>query len=135
MAEGFLRSVAPDKFGVFSAGSKATDLNANAVKVMAEIGIDISHHKSESVGEYRDQSFDYVITVCGSEEDDTCPVFTGQANKRLHWPFDDPAKASGARAKVLGVFRRVRDQIGEKVRSFATGEASARSDVDDKELG
>ncbi len=135
MAEGFLRSVASDKFDVFSAGSQATDLNVNAVRVMTEIGIDISHHKSESVDEYMDRFFDYVITVCGSEEDGSCPVFPGLADNRLHWPFDDPARASGSEAKVLDVFRRIRDQIGEKVRSSVTGEASARSDKDDKEPG
>lgn len=128
MAEGFLRSIASDKFDVYSAGSKATDLNTNAVRVMTEIGIDISHHESESVDEYEDQCFDYVITVCGSKEDDSCPVFHGRADKRLHWPFDDPAKASGAGKKVLGVFRRVRDQIGEMVKSFAIEEASVRYD-------
>jgi arsenate reductase len=128
MAEGFLRSIAPDKFDVFSAGSKATYLNANAVSVMAEIGIDISHHRSESVDEYIDRSFDYAITVCGSEEDDSCPIFPGRADKRLHWPFDDPAKASGARENILGVFRKVRDQIGEMVKSFVIEEASAKHD-------
>jgi arsenate reductase len=133
IAEGFLRSVAPDKFDVFSAGSKATILNVNAVTVMAEIGIDISYHRSESVDEYKDQSFDCVITVCGGEEDGSCPVFLGRAEKRLHWPFDDPAKASGSEAEVLDVFRRIRDQIGEKVKSFVTGEASAISYEDDKE--
>jgi arsenate reductase len=131
----FLRSAAPDKFDVFSAGDKATGLNVNAVEVMAEIGIDISLHRSESVYEYRDRSFNYVITVCGSEKDGSCPVFPGRADKRLHWPFDDPARAGGSEAEVLDVFRRIRDQIGDKVKSFATGDASARSDAYDKEPG
>ena len=135
MAEGFLRSVAPDKFDAFSAGSEATALNAIAVRVMAEIGIDISHHKSESIDEYRDRSFDYVITVCGSEEDSSCPVFPGQADNRLHRPFDDPAKVGGGEEKVLDVFREVRDQIGEMVKRFVIEEVSAKYDKNDDSPG
>jgi arsenate reductase len=84
---------------------------------MAEIGSDISGHRSKSLEEFRDTAFDYVITVCDNAAE-TCPVFPGPAT-RIHWSFDDPAAAEGSEEEVLAEFRRVRDEIEEKLRAFA----------------
>ena len=100
MAEGWLRQMASDRFDVFSAGSVAAGLNPRAVKVMAEVGIDISRQRSKRVERFADRRFDYVVTVC-DESHRECPVFVGQVGKRLHWPFDDPAEATGRHEEVL----------------------------------
>jgi len=110
MAEGFLRSFNPS-LEVFSAGTHpAPRVNPNAVKVMMELGIDISHHIPEKVDKYIDEEWDYVITVCGGANE-TCPVFTGKVKKRLHKGFDDPADVMGDEEEVLAEYRRVRDEI------------------------
>jgi arsenate reductase len=111
MAEGLLRHEAGDRFEVFSAGTKPSRVRPEAIEAMAEIGIDISKHRSKSVDEFVGQNLDYVITVCGNANE-TCPVFPG-AIKRLHWPFDDPAAMEGAAA-----FRRIRDQIHARIMLF-----------------
>ena len=125
MAEGLLRHMAPDKFEVHSAGAAARGLNPNAVKVMAELGIDLSQHRSKRVEGFAGQAFDYVVTVCESSETRACPVFLGQAGKRLHWPFEDPAYAPGNEEQVLAVFRRTRDQIRERLELFLKEELAA----------
>ncbi len=117
MAEGLLRSMAADRFEVFSAGTRPAGLNPLAVAAMGEIGIDISRHHSKSVEEFSRQSFDYVITVCDSAKE-SCPIFPG-AVERLHYSFEDPAAAHRSEQDRLAVFRRVRDQIGERLREFA----------------
>ena len=111
MAEGLLRHEAGDRFEVFSAGTRPTHVRPEAIEAMAEIGIDISSHRSKSVDEFVGQDLDYVITVC-SNANETCPVFPG-AIKRLHWPFDDPAAMEDAAA-----FRRIRDQIHSRIMVF-----------------
>lgn len=117
MAEGFLKSF--DKtLEVFSAGTHPADkVNPNAVKVMKEIGIDISHHVPELVDQYIDEEWDYVITVCGGAKE-VCPAFTGKVKQRLHIGFDDPADAVGSDDEVLQVYRRVRDEIKEGFGNF-----------------
>ena len=113
MAEGFLKSFDP-KLEVFSAGTHpAPRVNPNAVKVMKELGIDISHQIPEKVDQYIGEEWDYVITVCGGANE-SCPAFTGKVKNRLHIGFDDPADAMGAEAEVLAVYRRVRDEIGKE---------------------
>ncbi len=124
MAEGVLRHLADERFEVHSAGAIPAGLSSRAVKVMAEIGVDISDHVSQSVDDYSDQTFDYVITVCDEAGDSPCPVFVGQAGQKLHWPFDDPAFATGDDEQVLAVFRRVRDQIKAKLDLFAADGSS-----------
>lgn len=109
MAEGFLRHLAAEKFEVFSSGLNPTQLNPLAVKVMAEVGVDISNHSSKSVMEFIGQRFDYVITVCDNAKQ-TCPAFPGNYEK-IHWQLDDPAAASGSEAARLAVFRKIRDKI------------------------
>jgi arsenate reductase len=109
MAEGLLRSMAGDRLDAFSAGTRPAGLNPNAVAAMAEIGIDISGHRSKSVDEFRGQAFDYVITVCDGARE-ACPVFPGQA-RQIHHDFEDPAAAPADRQ--LAVFRKVRDELRE----------------------
>jgi arsenate reductase (thioredoxin) len=114
MAEGLLRHLAGDRFEVASSGVSPTQVRPEAIAVMRELGIDISHHRSKSVDEFAGQQFDYVITVCDNANEQ-CPVFPG-TTKRLHWSFDDPAAAQGDEQARLAVFRRVRDQIREQLR-------------------
>ncbi len=116
MAEGLLREIGGDQFEVFSAGTEATKVRPLAIKAMAELGIDISHQRSEVLTEYLNQPFDYVITVC-DQANETCPVFPG-ARHRLHWSFPDPSKATGDEAAQLAVYRQVRDSIAARIREW-----------------
>jgi arsenate reductase (thioredoxin) len=120
LAEGILRAAAGDILDVQSAGSKpAGYVHPLAIKVMAEIGIDISGHRSKPLDEFLNQPVHTVITVCGNA-DAACPVFPGQV-ERHHWPFDDPAHALGSEPERLEVFRRVRDEIRKKFEAYARG--------------
>jgi arsenate reductase (thioredoxin) len=114
MAEGYLRHIAGDRFEVFSAGTRPAGLNPNAVKAMAEIGIDISGSRSKSVDEFAAQEFDYVFTVCDNAKE-ACPIFPGPG-QRVHHSFEDPAAAPADQQPA--VFRKVRDQISEWLREF-----------------
>ena len=117
MAEGFLKSFDP-KLEVFSAGTKPAErINPFAVRVMKEVGIDISEQFPKDVERFLNEEFDYVITVCDNAKE-TCPVFTGRVKNRLHIGFEDPAEAVGEEEEVLPVYRRVRDQIGEAFRKL-----------------
>lgn len=116
MAEGFLRHMAGDRFEVFSAGVKPTAVNLLVIKVMAEIGIDISKHMSKSVMEFIDQNFDYVVTVCGNAQK-TCPVFPGE-HEKIHWDLEDPAASEGSEEDKLKVFRKIRNDIKNNVLVF-----------------
>src|SRR5574344_1742406 len=117
MAHGFLQSF--DKnITVCSAGTQASGkLNAGAVKAMQEVGIDISHHTSDPVEMYLKEGWDYVITVCGGANE-SCPMFTGKVNKRLHIGFDDPSHATGTPEFIESEFRRVRDEIKDRFYDF-----------------
>jgi len=116
MAEGLLRHLAGDKFDVTSAGTIATYVRPQGIAAMAEIGIDISGHRSKSLDEFLDTPFDYVITVCDNAAQ-TCPMFPGPA-KRIHWPIDDPAFAGRNEEERLAAFRRARDEIRTKLIEF-----------------
>ena len=110
MAHGIIRHINPGS-DVCSAGVRpASEVHPLAVKVMAEIGIDISSHYPKSINEYLDQSWDYVITVCGGAKEN-CPAFIGNVKNRIHIGFDDPDAFSGTEEQVIGEFRRVRDEI------------------------
>ncbi len=109
MAEGLVNSFFQDRYQAFSAGTEPGEVNANAVVVMLEVNIDIAHHRSKSVTEFLDQSFDYVITVCDSARE-VCPFFPG-GQEHLHKSFDDPAAFQGTQAETLAAFRRARDKI------------------------
>jgi len=120
LAEGILRRVGGDLFDVHSAGSKpAGYVHPMAIRVMDEIGIDISGHRSKPLSDFLSQKVDTVITVCG-HVDQACPVFPGQVN-RHHWPLDDPARAVGSEDEILAVFRRVRDEIKRVFEAYAAG--------------
>ncbi|MBK8465924.1 MAG: arsenate reductase ArsC [Chloracidobacterium sp.] len=115
MAEGILRHIAGDKYDVTSAGTIASFVRPQAIAVMNEIGIDISAHRSKCLDEFLDQHFDYIITVCDNANQ-TCPAFPGNA-ERIHWSFEDPAEAQGTEEQILDVFRRVRDEIFQRMRA------------------
>jgi arsenate reductase len=120
IAEGFLRAVAGDLVNVQSAGSNPTGyVHPLAIKVMAEVGMDISGHRSKHLKEFLGQPVHIVITVCGNL-DQGCPVFPGQM-KRHHWPFLDPAKATGNEEEILASFRRVRDEMRRVFEAYAAG--------------
>ena len=129
LAEGVLRDGLGAAYDVASAGSKpAGYVHPLAIKVMADIGIDISTHRSKHLEEFMQAEVETVITVCGNA-DQVCPIFPGQVN-RHHWGFDDPAHATGTEEEQLGVFRRVRDEIQRVFHAYAAGrldEASQRA--------
>jgi len=121
MAHGFLQSFDKDLL-VRSAGTEASGkLNEKAVAVMNEIGIDISHHSSDSVEMYLSERWDYVITVCGGANE-ACPIFLGEVKNRLHIGFDDPSNAKGSVEFILSEFYRVRDEIKEAFLKFYNDE-------------
>lgn len=112
MAHGFLQSF-DQNLTVCSAGTEASGkLNTKAVKAMAEAGLDISHHTSDSVEKYLGEEWDYVITVCGGANEN-CPAFTGKVKHRLHMGYDDPSHAVGTDEFIRSEFIRVRDEIKE----------------------
>ena len=120
LAEGILRKAAGHILNVQSAGSKpAGYVHPLAIKVMAEIGIDIALHRSKHLNEFLATDIETVITVCGNA-DQSCPVFPGQLN-HYHWAFDDPAHAPGTDDERLLVFRRVRDEIRRVFEAYAAG--------------
>ncbi len=113
MAEGLLRHLGNERFEVFSAGTEATFVRPMAIKVMAELGFDISQQESKTLDRYLDEPFDDVITVCDSAAE-ACPVFPGAARRR-HWSFEDPSKATGSESEQLAVYRKVRDEIRARI--------------------
>jgi len=124
LAEGLLREAAGDLFEVASAGSKpAGYVHPLAIRVMAEVGLDISGHHSKHMNEFLARQVETVITVCGNA-DQACPIYPGQVN-RHHWPFDDPAHATGTEEEQLAVFRRVREEIRRVFSAYADGRRDA----------
>lgn len=110
MAEGFLKSF-NDFIEVYSAGTNpSSEVHPKAIKVMKEIGVDISTSKPENVDTFLKEPFNYVITVCGDAKE-TCPVFEGKVKNQLHIGFDDPADATGTEEEILAEFRRIRNEI------------------------
>jgi arsenate reductase (thioredoxin) len=120
MAEGIINHFFRDNIAAFSAGTEASYVHPTAIEVMKEIGIDISRHQSKNLTAFDGQSFDYVITLCGSANE-ACPLYIG-ATKKTHIGFDDPAKARGTKEEILKEFRRVRDEIKEKLTVFFQAE-------------
>lgn len=120
LAEGILQEALGGRYRVASAGSKpAGYVHPLAIRVMGEIGLDISKHHSKHMDEFLNAGVDTVITVCGNA-DQACPMFPGHPN-RHHFPFDDPAHATGTEDEQLNVFRRVRDEIRAVFQSYAAG--------------
>jgi arsenate reductase (thioredoxin) len=112
MAEGWTRHLKGDLIDAYSAGTMAKGLNPNAIKVMAEVGVDITTQTSNTVAQLPRQDFDYVVTVCGHAHEN-CPIFPGKTQV-IHVGFDDPpelAKTARDEAEALGHYRRVRDEI------------------------
>ena len=121
MAHGFLQSF-DSRLDVCSAGTKPAErANPMAVKVMGEMGIDLSTHSPKSVNLYTGQEWDYVITVCGGANE-SCPMFTDKVKNRLHIGFDDPSEATGAPEFVNREFHRVRDEIKARFYEFYLNE-------------
>ena len=122
MAEALWESVGQGAWQSASAGSKpAGYVHPLAVNAMQELDVDISAYQSKSLDQYRDEQFDLVVTVCDNAKE-SCPVFPG-AQQTLHWPFDDPADATGTDDEQMVVFRRVRDEIKDKIETYLTEES------------
>jgi arsenate reductase (thioredoxin) len=109
IAEGLVNTLYGDRFLASSGGTEATRVHPAAIKAMAEIGIDISGHRSKSIDEFTDQPFDYVVMVCDDSQAD-CPFFPG-GKEYIHHAFDDPAACTGTDEEILACFQRSRDEI------------------------
>ena len=116
IAHGLLQNLAKDRFNVFSAGSHPSRVHLMSIKVMEEIGIDISHHKSDHIDEYLDKGIDIVITVCDNANK-LCPVFPGNV-KRLHWSIKDPFKGWDYNENQMESFRVTREEIKARILNF-----------------
>jgi arsenate reductase len=116
MAEGLARVLGDKRVSSFSAGTEPKPIHPLAVQVMNEIGIDIGAQQSKHVDALARESFDFVITVCDRARQQ-CPVVPG-VHERIHWGFDDPAEATGTEDERLRAFRRVRDEIRQRLRLF-----------------
>jgi len=124
MAEGLWRKLGEGTWESFSAGSKpAGYVHPMAVDVMQEIGVDLNKNRSKHVNEFAGQPFDLVVTVCDSAKE-SCPIFSG-AKRTLHWPFYDPAHATGSSEEVRNVFRRVRSEIADRIQAYLAADAAS----------
>ena len=116
IAHGLLQNLAKDKFNVFSAGSHPSRVHLMSIKVMEEIGIDISNHSSDYIDNYLDKGIDIVITVCDNAKK-LCPVFPGNA-KKLHWSIDDPFRGWDYNENQIRSFRKTRQEINDRIIDF-----------------
>ncbi|NLG84748.1 MAG: arsenate reductase (thioredoxin) [Firmicutes bacterium] len=123
MAEGFARAMAGDRWEVYSAGLEPTGLNPRAVRVMREVGIDISGQSSKPIDPELLSKVDLIVTLCGDAAD-RCPL-TPPHVRRLHWPLEDPARASGTEEEILARFRKIRDEIRRQLETLLAGEGRA----------
>jgi len=114
MAEGIARALRPEGMRFYSAGSEPAAVNPLAVRVLAEIGIDISHHVSKAIAAIPASEIDTVITLCNEE---VCPVFPGQV-ERIHWGLPDPAAVEGDEETKLAAFRDIRDELRRRISSL-----------------
>jgi arsenate reductase len=122
MAEGWLRHLAGNRYESLSAGARPSGyVHPLAIKAMAEVGVDISQHRSKSIDEFAGQTLDVLVTVCDNARE-ACPAFAG-AKRTIHRSFDDPARVTGSEEEKLCVFRRVRDEIRTWVEEFLRGQA------------
>ena len=113
IAHGLLQNLAKDRFNVFSAGSHPSQVHLMSIKIMEEIGIDISHHKSNHIDEYLDKGIDIVITVCDNANK-LCPIFPGNV-ERLHWSIDDPFRGWDYNENQMESFRVTREEIKSRI--------------------
>ena len=109
IAEGLINALYADRFEAVSGGTKATRVHPSAIEAMAEIGIDISGHRSKSIDEYEGRRFDYVVMVCDDKQAD-CPFFPG-SKQYIHQAFNDPAACAGTEEEILACFRKSRNEI------------------------
>ena len=116
MAEGFARKMLPKNMEIFSAGLEPKSVHPMAIKVMQEVGIDISHQKSKNISEIPIDKISIVVTLCGDAAE-RCPIFPGKV-ERIHWEIEDPAKARGSDKEIVKVFRKVRDSIKSYIISY-----------------
>jgi len=116
MAEGYLKKFSDNQIEVYSAGIETHGVNARAIEIMKEDGIDISHNTSNNINEYRSIDFDFVITVCDNAKEQ-CPYFPSKA-KKFHYNFPDPAKATGTGEEIMQQFREVRNMIKKYSKEF-----------------
>jgi thioredoxin type arsenate reductase len=123
MAEGIARSLAPGEVNIWSAGSRPTSVRPEAIAVLQEIGIDITHHHSKAVSDIPASEVDTVITLCAEEE---CPLFLGKA-RRLHWGLPDPAAVKGSKHERLDAFRKTRDELRRRIWAFLAGASQERA--------
>ena len=118
MAEAFLRKYGGESFEPYSAGLEPKGVNPLTIRVLDEVGIDISHQTSKSIDAYLGKlSFQYLVTVC-DDADQNCPTGLPGINERMHWSFEDPAHFEGTEEEKLAKFREVRDLIEEKVKQW-----------------
>ncbi len=115
MAEGFVKKMLSKDLNIFSAGLEPKGIHPMAVKVMQEIGLDISCQKSKNISEIPIGEIDIVITLCGDAAE-RCPVFPGKV-KRIHWELEDPAKAQGSKEEIIKIFQKVRDKIKSHIKN------------------
>ena len=116
IAEGIMRQLAGDKFDVFSAGSHPSLVHPMSIKVMKEIGIDITSHTSDPISNFLSKNINIVVTVCDNA-DKVCPVFPGKV-ERIHWSIKDPFKGWGSDPDDLDNFTRTRDDLVERIKNF-----------------
>jgi arsenate reductase len=109
MAEGFAKKMLPKNMEIFSAGMEPKSVHPMAVKVMQEIGVDISHQKSKNISDIPIDEISIVVTLCGDAAE-RCPIFPGKV-KKIHWELEDPAKAQGSQEEIIKIFQKVRDKI------------------------
>jgi arsenate reductase len=116
IAEGLVNHYLVDRMEAFSAGTEATRVNPVAVRVLAELGIDISGHRSKTMDEFTGEKFDYVITLCG-DANEKCPLYFGGV-ERVHMGFSDPSRTTASEEEIMADFRRVRDEIKKTLLEF-----------------
>ena len=116
IAEGIMRQLAGDKFDVFSAGSHPSLVHPMSIKVMKEIGINITSHTSDPISNFLSKNINIVVTVCDNA-DKVCPVFPGKV-ERIHWSIKDPFKGWGSDPDDLDNFTRTRDDLYERIKNF-----------------
>ncbi len=122
IAEGLLRHFHGDSLQVYSSGIEPSFVRPQAIRIMNEIGIDISTQRSKSIDEFLTQEFDYVITVCDNANE-RCPIFPG-APHRIHWSVEDPAAVAGDEETQLAAFRAARKELQRRLEEFAKNEGS-----------
>ncbi len=119
MAEGLLRHLGQEAVEVSSAGTRPSQVHADAIRSMSEIGVDISSQRSKPLEPFLRQPFDYLLTLCDDAKQ-SCPAFPG-ASQNIHWSIPDPAAARGADEERMGVFRSVREDLAARIRLLLTG--------------